>query len=164
MAVADTVDGFGEEHRTGFEGEVEVLEFDHAVADSGGDFDAVIPVDKIDGAEEAALHRVFDLKTGIGVCVANCFVEHEGERSLVHAPSVAVVDVEETDGFGFENTVLHSFHLVIDQSAKDGVLEGKTAKIGIVFLGEGRKRGALLYLTAFACVFDDDFDGVHNIK
>ena len=152
--------GIGEEHGAVLEGEVEALQFYHAFADGAGNGDAFF-VDAFDGAVETALHGVFHCEVRCGVGVADGFVEHEGQRRLVHAPAMRVVDIEEEDCFGVVETELHVLHFVVYKGSQYRVFKGHASQFCIIFLCEFGKADTWAHLAALVGVFYYDFEGVH---
>ena len=144
VGVLDLLYGIGEEHGAVLEGEVQMLELNHALADvlSG---DKTVFVGIVDSAVEAALHGVLDGKGSHGVGVAHGFVEHEGEGGLVHAPTMGVVDVKEVDGLWIVKAVLHVFHFIVDKGSEDGVLQGHATQLGVVLFSQLGKTDALAH-------------------
>lgn len=161
VLILDGLEGVGEEHVLAFEGDVQLLELDHAFADSLSERELVglVVLGEFNFAVVAAEERVLHFELSQGEAVADSLVEEKGEGVLVHAHALTVGDVEETDALGVVDVVGEGGDLVVDEGAEDRVL-ADARELG----GEFGQGGALGYFEALACVFDDDFDFVHAMR
>ena len=163
VAGFDMLNGVGEEHGAVLEGEVEMLQLDHAVADGACNGDTLF-VDALNGAVETALHGMFHGETCSRIDVADGLVEHKGQRRLVHAPAMGVVDVEEINSLGAVEPELHVFDFIVDKAPQYWVFKGHTSQFGIVFLCKFGKTDTRAHLAALVGVLYHDFNGIHDKK